>query len=221
MRNGQGFPLNLSASETFADGLCLIGTADRVQGKVPVSPSLYSQLNPSEFFLIRDADQKRQRLVKVRKTTYEDPGNPFSSERDVSTEVLLEQKPEEDSKTFMNRSSKWFLADGEVQDWLQKTQQAPDDVTWEEAEPSTKVPPVPPIPEDLKSSYVPVRAGWTKMKPRLTKKVKHNKSHAGGSDDLIDEKRDTAFYTPFHEIEDMYRDAASTVKKAGEHRSKR
>ena len=204
-----------------ADALYMIGTIGKIQGKTSVPPSLHSQPRQSEFFLLRDADQKRQRLVKVRKTMYEDPGNPFNPENNGSTEVLLEQKADEDSKSFVKRSSKWFLEHREVQDWLRKNDQAPDDVTWQETGPTTDIPPVPPIPEDLKSSYVPARAGWTKMKPSFAMHAKPDRNPAAGANNPFDEKRDTAFYTPFHEIEDMYRDAKSTGKKSRTGRSKR
>ncbi|KAL9096008.1 MAG: hypothetical protein Q9165_001530 [Trypethelium subeluteriae] len=201
------------------------GKGKEKRPNLQATPSLPSRPNESEFFILRDADQKRQRLVKVRKTTYEDPGNPFSPEDGTASEVLLEQSPNEDSKAFMNRSSKWFIAHQEVQEWLSKTQQAPGNITWEAAPTrSAEVPPVPAIPEDFKSEYTPPRAGWTKMKPRLattTDKIPVGSLAPGyrGNDSYC-EKRDSAFYTPFHEIEDMYRDGTSTSDKSTHWRSR-
>ncbi|KAL9062733.1 MAG: hypothetical protein Q9157_008677 [Trypethelium eluteriae] len=198
--------------------MCNIGKGKEKRPNPQANPTLPSRPNEDEFFVLRDADQKRQRLVKVRKTTYEDPGNPFGSEAGTASEVLLEQRPNEDSKAFMNRSSKWFIGHQDVQKWLNKTQQAPGDVTWEAAPTrSAEAPPVPAIPEDFKTEYTPPRAGWTKMKPKLaTAKDKTPvESSANGyrGKDSYYEKRDSAFYTPFHEIEDMYRDHTSTSDK--------
>ena len=184
---------------------------DENQQKPPVSPSLYSETNLSDFFVLRDTDQKQQRLIRVRKTTYEDPGNPFGAGIDGGTQVVLEQKPNEGSHAFMMRSSKWFLAHDEVQNWLKESEQSSHDIMWEIAGTLTEVPPVPAIPEELKSSYVPARAGWTKMKPKLAGRVKRNVNNAG-RDYPFDEKRDTAFYAAFVEIEDLYRDGSTSGK---------
>ena len=177
--------------------------------KKPVSPLPNTRATQNEYLILRDPGQKKQRLVKVRKTAYKDPGNPFGSSDDGHTEVLLEQKPNEDSKTFMNRSSQWFFAHEEVQQWLGDSESVPSDITWEPTGPSTAIPPVPAIPEDLKSDYVPARAGWTTMRPMISGNLKQM-ANPGLSPDQVedgnpfDEKRDTEFYNALDEIEDIY-----------------
>ncbi|KAI9693740.1 MAG: hypothetical protein M1822_003011 [Bathelium mastoideum] len=196
------------------------GTGKKSEPEAPIPSFPYTQPIGSEYFLLRDADRERHRLVKVRKTTYQDPGNPFTLEHNGDHEVLLEQKPDEDSNAFIDRTSRWLFAHEDAHTDQGDLVPIPKAFTRKSEKTTMAIPPVPTVPDDFQSRYVPPRAGWVKLKPKPKGYLEHKKISGGRSnqtdrrDDSFDERRDTAFYKPFHEIEDMYRSSALTSEKS-------
>ncbi|KAI9700572.1 MAG: hypothetical protein M1820_006726 [Bogoriella megaspora] len=220
---GEGFLCPSCAAENFSDvgqyGFCKScrPTGSGMKPHPAVSPTAYTKLTPkNEFFLLRDGPQKNQRLIEVRQTTYEDPGNPFQAKMNKAptSKVILEQKANEDSDTFMKRSTQWFLAQTDIQHWLQQYQSVPTDLKWETTQASaleTDQPPVPAVPDE----YVHPRTGWTKMTPKIGVKPLLPAASDTDSDTRMT-IRDSTFYEAFHEIEKLYLDRSDQTTPAAQ-----
>jgi hypothetical protein len=178
---------------------------------------------------MHDPAQQCDRLIQLRQTIYDDPGNPFAQVTGPSAStIILAQRPGESRQDFTNRSSQWFLAHEDVQAYLRDSQVVPARVTWEaDTKPitlSADIPPVPRVPEE----YLPARVEWVKMKPKVTmakKTTTDSESSASSASSAVSkasrasfqsQARNTAFYAIFHEIEEMYRDVHSLSAGEGD-----